>query len=138
LAAHTASRLLPAIPATSRQLILAEVKVLDRFATQRLLQKLFAALRTQIEAELLIHFFFGYAFGAGFFHAGEHILNFLQAVAVIVSFVQRRIQRSVHFHFYHVAHILFRIDQTLAQITYMLNHRTHPTIEKVTVVSIAT
>jgi hypothetical protein len=75
-----------------------------------------AALRAEVEAELLIDVVADGLVG-GVVQALENVLDFLEVIAVRFIFVVgRRIEGGVDFHLDHVSKVVFRIEVPLAQI----------------------
>jgi len=97
--------------------VAAKPKRLGNLAPQRVLDELPAAIRTEIEPQLLIHVVADLIVGR-ILHAFQDILDFFEVVAVVILVVgRRRIERGIDLDFDDVTEIVLWIKFPLSQVT---------------------
>jgi hypothetical protein len=104
-------------------LAFAEIEVRRGCAAKRLSQKALAALAAQIEAPRLIGVALRQlAVCLELIEPLENLLNVFQVIAVVVDIPAGWGRCGVHFHSYHVARIVRRIELALAHVATVVNH----------------
>ena len=106
-------------------LVLTEAELMERHATQRILQIGLTAIAAKVVALLLVNVLAD-PFVLDVVEPIENILYFLQVIVLIVGLVLHRIESRVNLHANDVTQLLLRIDRPFAAIARVVKHNQRP------------